>query len=880
MLRRLRSLWRAVRRREAFESQMADEMRFHLESRVADLEANGLTPAQAQRQARLEFGNPAAIEDRCRDARRINLLDDLVADVRFAIRGFNQNRLLSAVIVLTLTFGIGISSGVFTIFSRIALQPPVGTDPGSFLQVYAASTTERTKVPTLGALSVEEYVAFRDGVRAVRALSAFSEIRAHIGVDAAAAATLQLVTCNHFEVYGLERPARGRLLQPADCETAAPVLVLSHTGWLTRFGADEGVIGRTVSVAGVPVTIVGIAPPSDASLKFGAGWLPYTLRGRMQIGPDPRLMAGGHHGHDRWLMVSGRLAPEATRAQAAAEMAVIAARNDLAHPGRTSSVVVTNGATVNEPRIRATVLAVIGMTMAALSCLVLIACANVATLLLSRAEARQKEVAVRISLGAGRGRVMRMLLTETLTLAAVAGAASVYVAYQLPRLIIDWLAGTVLETRMTPDWRAFAYLAATVCLAGVAAGLAPAFETMRVDVLDSLKGRRSLFGSRSGSRFRSALVAVQVGLSFVLVVGSALFLATHYQTRNWQTGFETGRVLMPRVTYRTAGGVSRPSPAELSGVLRAVPGTGAVVFAQTAPVFGSARADIVAPDGSVRTVSANEVSPGFFTALDLPILRGRALDEGDRPCEHDDCQIVISESFARRILNTQDPVGQAVRTRSGVTWRIVGVARDTATEEAGRPDGPQAYLPWIPDGRPYQALVRVSGDPSTCAPAVAAALRARFPGAFVDSYTLRWPIDSWIEEIGKVEALVVGLSGAAVALAAIGIFGVVSFAIARRRQELGVRLALGAGRREIHATVIRSTFTPVAIGLIGGLALAVPAGLVMGGSILKLRVGAAAANPLIYAAAALVLLAIIGLALAIPARRAAAIDPLTALRSE
>ena len=880
MFSRLRSFWHDLRHRDSFESQMAEELRFHIDSRAADLQARGLPLEQARRQARREFGNPVAMEDRCRDARRLSLFDDLVADVRFALRGFRHHALLSIVVILTLTFGIGISSGVFTIFSRIALQPPVGADPDSFLQVYATSTTDRTRVSPFGPLNVEEYFSFRDGVRSVRQLSAYSEFRARFGADAPEVANLQLVTCNHFEVYGLERPARGRLLQPADCETAAAVLVLSHSGWLTHFSGDETVIGRTVSVAGALVTIVGIAPPSDASLKLGSGWLPYTLRARLKIGADPRAMASGHYGHDRWLMVSGRLAPGATREQAAAEMAVIAARSDLAHPGRTSSVVVTDGATVNEPRVRATVLAVIGLTMGALSCLVLIACANVATLLLSRAEARQKEVAVRLSLGAGCGRVMRMLLTETLTLATIAGAASVYLAYQVPHLIIDWMAGTVLETRMTPDWRAFAYLAATVCLAGVAAGLAPAFESMRVDVLDSLKGRRSMFGARSGSRFRGVLVAVQVALSFVLVVGAALFLATHYQTRNWQVGFETERVLMPRVAYRTSEGVTRPSPSQLSDVLLAVPGAHAVVFAQTAPVFGTAKTQIVAPDGSASTVSSNEVSPGFFTALDLPLLRGRALDDRDRPCDRDICQIVISESFARQILRTQEPIGQLVRTKSGVTWRIVGVARDTSTSDAGQPDPPQVYLPWTPDGRPYQALVRFSGDPSDYAPAAAAALRARFPGAFVDTYTLRWPIEDWITEMGKVEVLVVALSGAAVALAAMGIFGVVSFAIARRRQELGVRLALGAGRREIYSTVIRSTVTPVAIGLVCGLALAVPAGLVMGHSIVKLRVGAAAADPLIYTGAAAVLLAIVGAALLIPARRAAAIDPALALRAE
>ena len=857
---------------------MDAEMRFHIESRTADLIRQGLSPNEAARRARLEFGSIEKQKDLARASVGLRLFDDVRADLRFAFRGFRRHALLSAVVVLTLTFGIGISSGVFTIFSRIVLQPPVTVDPDSFVQIYATSTTDRTRSFPLTALSVEEFVAFRDGLRSVRALAAYSGFRARFGADGDAA-NLHLVTCNHFEVYGPERPARGRLLQPSDCETAAPVIVLSDSGWHTYFGGDEGVVGRAVSVAGVLVTIVGVAPPSDASLKLGSGWLPYTLRAPLRIGKDPRVMTDGHYGHDRWLMVSGRLAAGATREQAAAELAVITARSDLAHPGRISSAVVTDGATVNEPRTRTTALSVMGLTMGGLSCLVLIACANVATLLLSRAEARQKEVALRLSLGAGRGRVMRMLLTESLTLAVVAGSASLYVAFQLPHLIVVWLAGTPIETRMTPDWRAFAYLAATVCLAGIAAGMAPAFESMRVDVLDSLKGQRSTFGSRSGARFRAALVGIQVSLSFVLVVGSALFLVTHYQTVNRQVGFETERVLMPRVTYPTATGRARPSPAQLSEVLQQVPGLRSLAFAQTAPVFESTKIEI-AVDGRARSIAANEISPGFFETIDLPILRGRALDERDRSCDGTGCPVVVSESFARQILGTPDPIGQIVRTKAHGTWHVVGMARDTSANEPDAIDPPQVYLPWTSDGRPYQPLVRFAGDPAGYASAVAAALRAGFPGAFVDTHTLRWPIEYWVEEVGKVEAMVVLLSGAAVGLAAMGIFGIVSFAVARRRQELGVRVALGAGRGHIYATVVRTALKPAAIGLACGAGLAVPAAFFFGDVLKKLRFGGNPTDPAIYAGAGVVLIAIIAAALIVPARRAASIDPVTALRAE
>jgi predicted permease len=861
---------------------MHDELRFHLESRAAHFVTQGLSPEDAARRARLEFGNPAAWQDRCREMRRIHLLDDFVADVRFTFGGFRQHKLLSTIVIATLTFGIGISSGVLTMFS-IALRPPVQRDPDSFVKVYSASTNDCSRSTPFASTTVEEYLAFRDGLGTVRSLAAYGGLMARLGTDAAKAGTIHLVTCNFFDVYGPDRPRLGRLLQPSDCDEAAAVVVLSHTGWLTRFGGDESVVGRVVSIAGVPLTIVGVAPPTDAALGMGLAWLPYTLRGRLRLGDDPRAMVNGHYGHDRWLKMSGRLAPGTTREQAAAELAVIAARQDRLHPGQTSSTVITNGAIVNEPTARASVLSVVALVMGALSCLVLIACANVATLLLSRADARQREMAVRLSLGAGRARVMRMLLTETLTLAAVAGAASLYVAYQVPKVMVAWLVGVPPESPMTPDWRVFTYLAATVCLAGVAAGMAPALESMRVDVLDALKGRRSTFGAVSGSRFRAVLVAVQVALSFVLLVGSSLFLATHYQTINRQVGFETERVLMPRVTYRLGAGAPpapSPSPAILSGALQRIPGMQAIAYAETAPVFGAPTMEVAGPGADFRPVAANEISPGFFDVLDLAILRGRALDERDLPCLRGICHVVVSESFARQVLDTADPVGRAVLTKTGVTLEIVGLARDTTVVEPTQADPPAMYLPWTPDGRGYQPLVRFTGSPGVYAPAVAAALRERFPEAIVDVNTLRWPIELWVKEISKVELLIVALGGAAVALAAMGVFGILSFAVARRRQELGIRVALGAGRRQIYATVVGPTVKPVAAGFAGGVALAVPTGIVFGNVLARLRLAASPTDPAIYAAAGVSLFAIILVALIVPARRAAAVSPLTALKSE
>ena len=507
---RLRSLWRVLRRRAAFERDMDDELRFHLESRTADLIRRGLAPDEAARRARLEFGNPAAFADACREARRIHLVDDLRGDLRFAVRGLARHPLLSAIVVLTLTLGIGVSSGVFNLFSAATLRPVIDADPASFLRLYTTDTGDRTRVGPFGRASADEYVALRDRMRSVRALSAYGEITASVGDGGATSARLLLASCNFFEVYGPPRAALGRLLQARDCDAAEPVVVLSDSLWRAEFGADPAVVGRLVSITsvsagnGIAVTVVGVAPRTAAALRNSSGWMPYTLRPKLTGGSDPRRSSDGGDPRDRWLDIAGRLAPGATRAQAGAEAAVIAAQEDRLHTGQRTAMLVTDGALVHDPGVRANVLGLVTLVMGALSGLVLIACANVATLLLSRAEARQQEIAVRLSLGAGRARLLRMLLTETLLLAVCAGGAGIYVTRVTPVLLIRWLADAAPEYSVAPDWRVFAYLAATVCLAGILAGLAPALESMRVDVLESLKGRRSILTGATGGRLRGS----------------------------------------------------------------------------------------------------------------------------------------------------------------------------------------------------------------------------------------------------------------------------------------------------------------------------------------------------------------------------------------
>src|SRR3954469_6488414 len=461
-----------------------------------------------------------------------------------------------------------------------------------------------------------------------------------------------------------------------------------------------------------------------------------------------------------------------------------------------------------------------------------------------------------------------------------AGGASYFVARAVPEILLHWVTERPPWFPTAPDWRVFAYLSASVALAGVAAGLAPAAESLRADILTSLKGQRSMAGATPRPRMHAVLVAGQVALGFILLSGAMLFLGTHYQTVTREVGYESRQVLIPRVSYsRVPGAPSGPRPADLRAVLSALPGTVSVAFAATAPGFGGARIEVARPGELPISAQSNEVSPGFFSAIALPIVRGRALEEQDR-CDSARCAAVITEALAARLFPGRDAIGGALQTRDRTELRMVGVAADPPGRAGGRPDPPVVYIPWHDDGRAYQALVRFSGDAPSFAERAGAALRQRYAGSVVDTHTLRWPLDNWLNEVGGIEQLIVALGIAAAALAALGVFGVVSFAVSRREQEFGIRIALGATRAQIYAAVIQAGSRPVVIGLALGILVALLTAVAFTRVLGALQFTLSPLDPRIYTAAALPLAIVIAVALLIPARRATSVDPLRALKYE
>jgi predicted permease len=880
---RIRSWSHAILRRSRMESEMDAELRFHIEAFAEDLMRDGMPRPEALRRARIEFGGIERVKEEGREARGAGLVDRLCSDIRFALRNLRKHAVLSAIVVITLALGLGASTAVFTFVDATALRARVDKDPDAFVRVYSTYTTDPANPGQPGSTTLEDYRAFRDHAQSLRDVVAWRRVTAPIGQNDSSETWVLLVTCDFFQLYPQNHPGLGRLLEDDDCAASRPVVVLSDTLWRDRFAADSRVIGKIVSFNGQPVTVVGITPAFAGQIKGAQAWFPYTLQPYLKLGPDFLMTPD-----DPWLTVEGRLNPGFTRARATSELSLLGRQQDLLHPPRKSSVTITNGSMLEEPEIHGIVSLLVALTLGVLIFVVVIVCANVTALLLSRGDARRQEVAIRLALGATRPALVRMLLMETLVLASFAGLASLYFACRLPGILMHWLVTGAVKWPVYPDWRVFLYLAVITLLAGTLAGFAPAIESMKINLTDALKGRRNLLGGTGKeSSFRDLLIAGQVAASLFLLVGAGLFLRTHHQMIAASPGYETRQVLIPSLIFRDSHEFPqswRTFHGILTQRLHGVLGVQSVAYASEQPSNdeGEPRSESVQLTGrTMRQVHLNEVSPEFFATLGIPILRGRGLQETDPACGKTACHVVVSEEFVRQVMLPEDPLGMTLRTSKGATLEVVGVARDTSSALHGRPDSPLIYEPWDPDAGPYAPIVRFSGDAVPVTQAVTAVLRESYQGAYLDVRTIQSEIDANLNGFWQLEMLIAILGAVAVTLAIIGIYGVVSFAVTRRTQEIGIRVALGARNRDIYGAVIKANVRPIIAGMTVGESLALTGAWILSrvlehNPFMPMRSNdpaAFAATPILVAAAALV-------ACYVPARRAASVDPTVALKYE
>jgi predicted permease len=816
------------------------------------------------------------------ELRPIHLIDVVRDDIRFALRSLRKHPLLSATVIITLALGLGVSSVVFNFVDATALRARVDKDPSSFVRVYSAYTIDPANPGQPGRTTLEDYRAFREHTQSLSDVVAWQRVPAPLGRNESSEMWVLLVTCNFFRLYPLEHPALGRLLQDEDCVASNPVVVLSETLWRDRFAADPSVVGRVVSFNGQPVTVVGItASPFAGQINTAEAWFPYTLQPYLKLGPDLLKTADS-----AWLTVEGRLRSGFSRASAASELSLLARQQDRLHPSRTSAVTLTNGSMLEDPELHGPVSLLVALVVGVLISLVLIVCTNVTALLLSRGDARRQEVAIRLALGATRPALVRLLLTETLVLASLAGLASLYLLYRLPGILMHWLITGPVKWPMDPDWRVFTYLAAITLIAGALVGLAPAIESLRVNLVDSLKCGRSLIASL-GKRFpfRDVLVACQLAASLFILVGAGIVFRAHHQMITAGPGYETRQVLIPSLSLRDPNVFPRSWRAfhiALSQQLEGVPGVQSVAYAGAQPSYDEPKIENVQlASQAMRQVHLNEVSPEFFATLGIPILRGRGLEETDSACGRSVCHVVVSQEFARELMPLEDPLGKTLRTSEATILEIVGVARDTSSKMHGHADSPLIYAPWAPDSGLYAPILRFSGDSQEVSQAVAVLLRENYPGAYVEIRTVQSWIEANMDGVLHLEVLLAILGGAAVTLATIGVYGVISFAVSRRIKEFGVRFALGARKSDIHDAVMKSSVRPIIAGVIAGESLALTGAWILSRALESNPFMPLMPNdPVAFTVAPIVVAAAALVAGYVPARRAMGEDPMVALRYE
>ncbi len=872
----------ALFRRAADDDDFARELESHVEMLTADNIARGMPPVEARRAARVRVGAPSSLVMQHRDARTLPALGNLLQDLRFAGRLLARDKWFSAAAVIALALGIGANTLGFTIINA------------AFIRGFAFEAAEEIHAvswrPTRGrrlASGVLDFEDWQTQSRSFASLAASSRHAINISDDVATPQQTQgaSITANFFDVLR-QRTLLGRALAAGEDRPGAdPVVIIGYDLWRNRFDRDPSVIGRTLRIDGRAATIVGVMPdgmkfPDDSEL-----WVPLV---QAEL---PRVR------NTRSLSVFGRLNPGVTREQAAAEIDGIAQRVIAANPDIANSVMGGQVETLQSRFLNGNAPRMFVVVMGAVMFVLLIACANVATLLLSRAMYRGREVAVRYSLGATRWRVVRQLLIESVTLSVAGGLLGLALATAGVRVFDSAVqaTGAPYWLRFTIDYRVVLYVAVICIATGVLFGLAPALQVSRQSPHETLKeSGRGTAGNRRGGRLGNTLVIAELALTILLLFGAGLMLRSFMSLYASPAGFElTGltrmRMQLPPSNYPTPEARGRffaqllPKVQGIAGIRDAALSTAVPPLDHEEWRFeiDGRRYEDDRPRPFTSTVLA---TPNYFDVLGVRIVRGRALNDQDGAAGADN--VVISQVMADRFFRGEDPIGRQIRFMARDdepaprSWRtIVGVAApfsQGSTDEAFR--SPVVFIPFREaPSRTTSIIVRSALPPSSVMSGVRAAVQSL--DADQPVFAIETLADVFAEErsIYRIFAtLFAVLASIGIVLSAVGVYGVMAYAVAQRTQEIGVRMAVGAGRWDVAWLFLKRGLAQIAIAL----AIGLPAALALG-SVLQLQlVEVEPADPVTFIAIVVVLAAVALSACLAPVRKAARVDPVIALRAD
>jgi predicted permease len=819
------------------------------------------------------------------------MLANLWADVRFAARTLSRNPGFAAAAIVTIALGVGVNTGIFTIVNGVLFRDLPAPDGHELVTISQEVEGVPDRVGGIGGVSTAEYRIYSERTQTLAGVAGLSDpTQTTLGGESPQEVRGTIVTCDYFDVLE-QPPAIGRGLTPADCQTGAdPVVVLAHDLWTETFAADPQIVGRTVELNRQLFTVVGVAPEGTYS-----GWGLYRTAYFAPISTQPLLLPNENtYANDLagWLVLLGRR--DDSLDQVRAELGVIAAQIDQLEPGRATTVSAERATPLgNVGFLRRPAMAVGGVIMTAFALVLLIACANVANLLLARATTRSREIVVRLSLGATRARVIRQLLTESVLISIAGGALGsvlalwsfqVLIAFALPTLSPVGAPTFFLDA--SPDVRVFAFTLALAFGTGVVFGLAPALQASRPDLHTAIKQDSSGAGSRRGGRLQGTLVGVQVAMCMVLMIAAGLLLRGLNATQTIELRFDYSNVVVASFDLR-GGGYDAAEAAVFQRRLleeaNALPGVEAAALAVLEPLVVDAESAAVrlpSQDASAfRSISLNGVTPGYFDLLGIPIVRGRAFTDADMT----DASVatIVTEATARNFWPGQDPIGQilsmAVGPNQEVALNVVGVARDAETTSVGRVAPYYLYLPASPrSAQLLKLLVKSRTDFATTAAGIRAAVRALDDGLAVRVSPLEANLDYFRNLSSTLTALALALGVLALVLAAVGINGVVAYFVGRRTREIGIRMALGARAGDVLRLILKRTMRPVVIGAALGLA----AGVAVSSVLSSVLFGVSPFDPIGVGAAALFVLGVALLAGFLPGRRVLRAQPMAALHYE
>ncbi len=862
------------------DSDMDDELRYHLERQVVENERLGMNAAEARRQAAIAFGGMERVREEVRDARGLALLKGLVADVRYALGALRRNPGFTAVALLTLMLGIGANAAMFSIVNGILLRPLPYADPEELVLLYQSNPRSGE---LLGRVSLEDLQDWRARTRSLSSIAGFAPVATIVmGQGDPLEVEMTYVTEAFFEVLGVPI-ARGRPLLPEDHLLERRSAVVSDGFWRTSLGGDPEVMGRSIQLSGQTYAVVGVMPPSlRHPTPETQVWVPQSLvpPNEFSNGPPTRV--------DRYLQAIGRLAPGADAATAQRELTALSAELAESYPAsnedwRAAAVVPLHTSIVGDvDQALFVVLGVVGFIL-------LIGCANLANLLLARGSVRKREIGVRIALGASRGRIVRQLLTESLVLAILGGLLGLLVSYWGVRTILALSAESLPRAEdVQLDIRVVAFGLILAVLTGILFGLVPALRLAYSDPQKDLRGGRGAVGGE-GKRLRSTLVVAEVALAVLLLIGAGLMVRSFLTLRSVDAGFEPDRVLAVAMQLNLAGvpeeqvatflvqrreeilqGVRGLPGVESAGMINVFPlSQGAFAMEYTRAGAGATRGE-----PSLRA-DTRYVDPGYTQTMGIPLLRGDPLPTEWAPGAA--VPVLMSESAALRLWPEEDPIGGMINVPWGESI-VVGIVGDVRQVGLAEAPPPAVYFPQLIAPRLLATLVvRTAGDPLALASPIREVIREVDPNQPIRS-TL--PLTTVMAESIARERfftlLFAAFGGLALTLAAVGIYGVLAYSVQQRSQEIGVRMALGARAGHVLRMVAGGGVRLVGAGVVIGSVSAFLLSRVLASQLY----GITPTDPMSFAAAIFFLGATAVIAIYIPARRATRVPPMTALRSD